>query len=147
MDPQLKSDLLLAMAVGFGFMVVMRMLPRIQAKMLGVPFINADEAKAMIDSEAEVLVLDVRTPGEFTGDLGHIQGALNLDSSQLARKLDELGEQLAPYKDHLIVITCRTHNRSPKAARILYQYGFRKMKILNNGMMGWNRAGYPVTKA
>ena len=146
MDEQLKSDLLLAMAVGFAFMMVFRFWPRIQSKLLGVPFIGPDEAKSLIDGNSDVLVLDVRTPGEFQGDLGHIKGALNLDSAKLREKLVELGDQLEPYKDQPILITCRTHNRSPKAARVLYENGFRKMKILENGMMGWNRAGHPIAK-
>ncbi|HEY9164177.1 MAG TPA: rhodanese-like domain-containing protein [Magnetovibrio sp.] len=146
MDPQFKNDILLAMAVGFAIMMVFRFLPRIQAKLLGVPFVSTEEAKRMLDDHADALVLDVRTPGEFVGDLGHIEGALNLDSAQLMDKLSQLGDELEPYKHQPILITCRTHNRSPKAARILYQKGFTKLAILNNGMAGWNRAGYPVTK-
>jgi len=146
MDPQFKSDILIAMAVGFAVMMVLRFLPRIQAKMMGVPFVKADAAKSMIDGAADMLVLDVRTAGEFTGNLGHIKGALNLDSHNLREKLSQLGEELEPYKAQPILITCRTHNRSPKAARILFQNGFKKLAIMEGGMTGWNRAGYPVTK-
>lgn len=146
MDEQFKSDLLLAMAIGFALMMVFRLWPRIQAKLLNVPFVDADEAKMLLETVDDVLVLDVRTASEFTGDLGHIKGALNLDSSKLAQKLAELGDDLEAYKNQPILVTCRTHNRSPKAARVLYQHGFRKLKILNNGMIGWNRAGYPVNK-
>ena len=146
MDPQFKSDILIAMAVGFAVMMVLRFLPRIQAKMMGIPFVSADAAKSMIDGSADMLVLDVRTAGEFTGDLGHIKGALNLDSHNLREKLSQLGEELEPYKAQPILITCRTHNRSPKAARILFQNGFKKLAIMEGGMMRWNRAGYPVTK-
>jgi len=145
-DAQLKSDLLLAMALGFAFMMAVRMWPRIQAKLLGVPFIDAAEAKRLLGGDGDVLVLDVRSPGEFSGDLGHIEGALNLDSAKLAQKLVELGDALEQYKNQPILIVCRTNNRSPKAARILYQHGFTQMKILNNGMIGWHRADYPVSK-
>lgn len=146
MDEQFKSDLLIAMAIGFGFMMLFRFLPRIQAKMMGVPFVSAEEAKQMLADNAEALVLDVRTAGEFTGDLGHIDGALNLDAQSLLAKLGQLGEELEPYKSQPILVTCRTHNRSPKAARILYKQGFKKLAILEGGMVGWNRAGYPTSK-
>jgi rhodanese-related sulfurtransferase len=145
-DPQFKTDILIAMGIGFVIMVVLRQLPRIQSRMMGIPFIDNSIAKSKIDAGGEMLVLDVRTPGEFTGDLGHIQGALNLDSQRLHEKLAELGDALEEYKDQPILITCRTHNRSPKAARILFQNGFKKLSILEGGMMGWNRAGYPVEK-
>jgi len=145
-DAQFKSDLLIAMAIGFGFMMLFRFLPRIQAKMMGVPFVSAEEAKRMLDDNAEALVLDVRTAGEFIGDLGHIEGALNLDSQTLSTKLAQLGDELEPYKSQPILVTCRTHNRSPKAARILFQKGFKKLAIMEGGMVGWNRAGYPTSK-
>jgi len=144
MDPQFKFDLLLAMAVGFGFMMLFRMWPRIQAKMIGVPFISAEEAKRRMDEDSGVLVIDVRTAGEFTGALGHIEGALNLESGNLHQKLLALGDQLDPYKSEQIIVACRTQNRSPKAARILYQSGFGKLAILDGGMVGWEKAGYSV---
>ncbi len=146
MDQEFKTDVLIAMAIGFAVMMILRFLPRIQSKMMGIPFIDAAVAKRLIDSGDDVLVLDVRTPGEFTGNLGHIPGSLNLDSAKLHEKLAQLGDELEAYKSQPILITCRTHNRSPKAARILFQNGFKKLSILEGGLVGWNRAGLPVTK-
>jgi len=145
-DDQFKSDILLAMAVGFGFMMIFRLLPRIQSKMMGIPFVDAAAAKSMMDSSPDAMVLDVRTPGEFSGDMGHIIGALNLDAHNLSVKLAELGDALEPYKNQPILVYCRTHNRSPKAARILFQNGFKKLAILDGGMVKWTKAGYPVNK-
>lgn len=145
MDLLQNKDILLAVWLGVGLILLMRFLPRIQAKMLGIPFVTAAEAKRRMDLGEDMLVLDVRTAGEFTGDLGHIEGALNLDVADLGTKLGELGDKLEPYKTQPILITCRTHNRSPKAARILYQNGFKKLMILENGMSGWTHAGYPST--
>ena len=145
MDEQMKSDLLLTMAIAFGIMMIFRLWPRIQAKMMGVPFISSEEAKNYIERD-DALVIDVRTKGEFTSETGHIDGALNLDSVKLLEKLTELGDKLEPYKTQPIIVTCRTHNRSPRAARILFQNGFQNLMILNNGMVGWNRAGYPVKR-
>lgn len=145
MDSQFKSDLLLAMAVGFGFIMFFRFWPRIQAKMMGIPFISADEAKRRMDDDANVLVIDVRTASEFTGDMGHIEGALNLEAAKLHQKLLALGDELDAYKSNHIIVACRTQNRSPKAARLLFQSGFGNLAILDGGMMGWGKAGYPVS--
>ena len=145
MDDQFKSDLLFAMALGFGFMMLFRMWPRIQAKMIGVPYISAEEAKRRMDEDPNVLVIDVRTAGEFTGAMGHIEGALNLEAGNLHQKLLALGDKLDPYKGEQIIVACRTQNRSPRAARLLYQSGFGKLAILDGGMVGWEKAGYSVS--
>ena len=144
---QAQMDTWIAIALAFAAFMFIRFLPRIQAKLIGVPFVDAEDAKNMVDGSEDVLVLDVRTPGEFTGDLGHIPGALNLDAMRLNQKLGELGDALEPYKTQPILITCRTHNRSPRAAKILAQKGFKKLMILDGGMAGWNRLGYPTTKS
>jgi len=130
--------------IGVMVIVFLRLLPRIKAKILGIPFVSTDDIKARMDAGEEMLVIDVRTAGEFTGNLGHIDGALNLDASALSAKLGELGDKLDAYKTDPIVVTCRTDNRSPGAARVLFQNGFKNLVIMGGGMSAWNRKGYPV---
>ena len=139
MDETFKYDLLIAMALAYGVILLFRFIPRIQAKMMGVPFVDPETVKARMDEGEEILVIDVRMPHEFTGVLGHIDGALNLQSNQLSQKLSDLGDKLDAYKNERIVVTCRTQNRSPKAARILFQHGFKKISILNGGMAKWSK--------
>ena len=45
------------------------------------------------------LVLDVRNPDEFVGDLGHIEGAVPIPLPELDAKLD----QLTPHRQRRIV--------------------------------------------
>jgi rhodanese-related sulfurtransferase len=139
-----QADTYKMVLIGVMVIVFLRFLPRIKAKMLGIPFVNVHDVKQRMDAGEGLLVIDVRTAGEFTGNLGHIEGALNLDASALSSKLTDLADKLEPYKDEPIVITCRTDNRSPGAARVLFQHGFKNLAIMGGGMSGWNRAGYPV---
>ena len=141
---QFQTETYKFVLIGVAVIVFMRFLPRIKAKMLGIPFVKAQEVKSRMDAGEEIIVIDVRTAGEFTGNLGHIEGALNLDASALSAKLSELADQLEPYKNDPIVVTCRTDNRSPGAARVLFQKGFKNLAIMGGGMSGWNRAGFPV---
>jgi len=138
-DPQFKYDILMAMGFAYGFILLMRFWPRLQAKLMKVPFILPAALKARLDEGEDILILDVRMPHEYNGVLGHIEGSLNVEVSKLGGKIETLGDQLAPYKNERIVITCKNNNRSPKAARILNEYGFSKVSILDGGMIKWSK--------
>lgn len=129
-------------AIAAAFFIFMRIgLPRLMA--WGVPFANPRALKELMDGGQDVVVIDVRTPGEFTSDLGHIPGALNLGYSELAAALRENGSALAAYRDAPVFVTCRTQNRSPRAARLLRDAGLKNVQILNGGMTRWKREGLP----
>lgn len=87
------------------------------------------------------LVVDVRGPDEFNGELGHIQGA-----HQIA-----LGEGLKHFlegyeRSEGIVFVCRTGRRSEEAAKIGMEMGFRNVANLSGGMQRWNQLGYPIER-
>lgn len=137
-DPHTLTPIALAL----GVFVFMRIgLPRLMA--WGIPFSPPRDLKALMDQGEDVLVIDVRTPGEFTGNLGHIPGALNLGHAELEATLKKNAEALAAYRDAPVFVTCRTQNRSPGAARLLRAAGLTNVRILNGGMMRWKREGYP----
>ncbi|MCC7166479.1 MAG: rhodanese-like domain-containing protein [Rhodospirillales bacterium] len=102
--------------------------------------------KAKLDNGEDVLLLDVRTPEEFTGELGHIKGAVLLPLAELPNRLTALGVQLADHKTTQVITICRTHNRSPKAAELLRKAGLANVAYLTGGMTSWNAQGLPVSK-
>ncbi len=79
--------------------------------------INAEEAKAIIDSE-DVIILDVRTQEEY--DSGHIENAVLLPVTEIADK----AEEILPDKDAKILIYCRSGNRSATASKDLIRMGY-----------------------
>ena len=85
-----------------------------------------------------VQVLDVREAAEFTGPLGHIEGAVLIPLGELAGRLDEL------QRDRPIVAVCRAGSRSAQATAILQQAGFAEVANLNGGMLRWRAEGYAV---
>jgi sulfur dioxygenase len=87
---------------------------------------------------AAVQILDVREAAEFTGPLGHIEGAVLIPLGELAGRLDELR------RDRPIVAVCRAGSRSAQATAILQQGGFAEVANLNGGMLRWRAEGYPV---
>ena len=82
----------------------------------------------------DVLLLDVRTPEEFDGPLGHLEGAKLIPLQELPQRLDEIKS----YKNREIVVSCRSGGRSQRASQILIANGFRKVKNMVGGMRAWN---------
>ena len=123
------------------FFLVLKFIPRV---LLGIPFLDPDLVKEKMDADDDFLILDVRTEREFTSKTGHVPGALNLPLSDIKKRLEESGDELAPLKSLPVCIMCRTENRSPKAARILKNNGFTNLSVMKGGIMAWRRMKLPV---
>lgn len=98
-------------------------------------------AKALAGDPPPV-VLDVREPEEFTGELGHVAGSLLVPLDALERRLPKL----AGYVDRDVVVVCRAGARSATAAAMLELAGFRRVANLGGGMLAWRAAGLPVQR-
>ena len=85
------------------------------------------EAKTLVDAGARLI--DVRTPGEFSA--GHIKGAVNIPLQEMDKRLSEFGP-----KDGVIVLYCRSGNRSGQAKTKLDQAGFTQTHNAG-GMAAW----------
>ncbi|NLC43437.1 MAG: rhodanese-like domain-containing protein [Clostridiales bacterium] len=92
--------------------------------------INAEEAKAIIDAEENIVILDVRTKAEF--DDGHIPNAILIPDA----KLKEEVEIKIPDKDTKILIYCRSGNRSAKSAKHLIEMGYNNVFDFG-GIIDW----------
>jgi rhodanese-related sulfurtransferase len=94
----------------------------------------------------DVKLIDVRSQPEYVGDLGHIEGAINIPVGEMANEIKAMGSANSLQKDSTIVTICRTHNRSPRAARMLRDAGFSNVLVLKDGMTGWKRKDLPVVR-
>ncbi|MEJ2164964.1 MAG: rhodanese-like domain-containing protein [Desulfobacterales bacterium] len=101
--------------------------------------VSANEAAQLIRNE-NPLILDVRTPGEYSR--GHLKSAVLIPVQQLQRRLKEL----APYKDTEILVYCATGNRSTVASKILIDNNFRQIANMRHGIYGWEKKNLPVTR-
>jgi glyoxylase-like metal-dependent hydrolase (beta-lactamase superfamily II)/rhodanese-related sulfurtransferase len=93
------------------------------------------------DPDAVVLV-DVREPEEYRGELGHIPGSILIPLRQLAARVSELG----PHKNKHIVAICRAGVRSTTAAAMLTGLGFEQVSNLQGGMLDWNEEKLPIER-
>ena len=88
--------------------------------------------------EIEYILLDVRTPDEFSS--GFIKKAKNLDfySETFQNDLLSIDKSLP------VVLYCRTNNRSTKTANILKQNGFKEISVLEGGITDWVKRGNDI---
>lgn len=80
--------------------------------------IQMDEAIMMMEEETDYIILDVRTPEEFAEK--HIPGAVNVPNESIGT--EEIKE--LPNKDQLILVYCRSGNRSKQASEKLVALGY-----------------------
>ena len=92
--------------------------------------ITAEEAKEIMDSQEGCVILDVRTQEEY--DQGHIPGAVPIPNTEI----EDRAEEELPDKDQLILVYCRSGNRSKKAAEILVELGYTNIKEFG-GIIDW----------
>ena len=88
--------------------------------------------------EIEYILLDVRTPDEFSS--GYIKNAINLDFYSETFQNDILSID----KNSPIVLYCRTNNRSTKTANILKENGFKEISVLEGGITDWVKNGNDI---
>lgn len=92
--------------------------------------ITAEEAKKIMDTESEYVVLDVRTEDEFAQ--GHIPGAILIPDYAIR----EEAEEALPDKDALILVYCRSGRRSKNAAQILLELDYTNIREFG-GILDW----------
>jgi glyoxylase-like metal-dependent hydrolase (beta-lactamase superfamily II)/rhodanese-related sulfurtransferase len=112
------------------------------AEVASVPELTSSAVAALLSARPAPLLVDVREPEEFVGELGHISGALLVPLDALEHRLPKL----VGYADHEVVTVCRAGARSATAAAILRRAGFRRVHNLSGGMLAWNAAGLPVQR-
>lgn len=87
----------------------------------------------------DVVILDVRTPGEFA--TGHIANAINIDaeSGSFASQIESLD------KTKTYAVYCRSGNRSGNATKIMAEAGFTSLYNMLGGTIDWTNSGFPLT--
>ena len=84
--------------------------------------ITQEEAKQIMDTTNGYILLDTRTQEEY--DQSHIPGALLIPHTEIA---DRAEEEL-PDKDQVILVYCRSGNRSKQASEVLAELGYTNVK-------------------
>jgi rhodanese-related sulfurtransferase len=108
-----------------------RLLQRLRGSQ-GPSWVEPDALRRRLRRGEVHMVIDVRTPEEFDGELGHIPGALNVPLPALPGRSADLARAGLP-----IVLVCLTDKRSSQAAADLAAAGVRDVAVLRGGMKAW----------
>ena len=99
-----------------------------------LPTITVEALRERINpAGVATFILDVRTPEEYDGPQGHIEGAYLIPLYELGERLGEL----SAVKDRPIFVICHSGDRSAQATRILLDAGFRATSVAG-GMQAWH---------
>jgi thioredoxin len=101
--------------------------------------LSATEFAEKIKQTPEAVVIDVRTPGEFSN--GHLKDALNCDWNG-----SEFDSQVSTIdKSKPVFVYCLSGARSAAAAEKMRAGGFKKVYELDGGILKWRRSNLPET--
>ncbi len=92
--------------------------------------VDAETAKELMDTEDDYVILDVRTQAEY--DEGHIPGAILIPHDTVTTA----AEDALPDKDQLILVYCRSGNRSKQASQTLVDLGYTNV-VEFGGIYSW----------
>jgi rhodanese-related sulfurtransferase len=100
--------------------------------------INSREAKALLDKNKTIFLLDVRTPQEYSQ--GKLAGSTLIPIGELERRYSEVP------KNRPVVVYCAVGARSRSAAGFLAQQGYKDVYNVTDGLVGWYRNGFPIQR-
>lgn len=99
---------------------------------------SAADFKAAVEADPEAVVIDVRTPQEYSE--GYLFNAHNIDYEN-----DNFEKRIAGMdRNKTYYVYCLGGSRSTAAIKIMQKEGFNNLRELKGGMMAWRKAGLPV---
>jgi rhodanese-related sulfurtransferase len=98
--------------------------------------VSVNEVNSLLTSGQECQVIDVREFSEF--DAKRIESAELRPLSNFEKHLDEIDRSKSVY------LVCRSGNRARTAAERLLKNGFSDVRVVEGGMIAWERAGLPI---
>ena len=103
-----------------------------------LPSISVHELGALLSSQDDVHVLDVRSDVEWDG--GHVDGAIHQFAGEIMQGADGLPA------DGVLAVMCAGGYRSCVTSSVLAQRGARNVVNVLGGLDAWQAAGYPTVR-
>lgn len=104
-----------------------------------VNHIRPHEIAMAKDDGEEFLIVDVREPFEYHGELGHVPGSLNIPMQEIPDRID-----LFRNAKGKVALICHTGERSYYTCSFLLEQGVTNVLNVEGGMVGWHLSGLEV---
>jgi glyoxylase-like metal-dependent hydrolase (beta-lactamase superfamily II)/rhodanese-related sulfurtransferase len=101
--------------------------------------ISPRDASSFLKQDPQTKILDVRSALEFSQV--HIEHSLNIPIDMISAKINELSQSRQNY-----LVLCHTGNRAAMAADMLIQSGIHTVKVMEGGIVRWQKEKLPVIK-
>ena len=95
------------------------------------PAISQQELLQRIEAKADMLILDVRTPSEFSD--GHVLGAFHIDHREMESRVKEIES----FRHKPIIVYCYSGMRASMVESYLIEQGFTQVKHLDGDWSVW----------
>jgi len=112
-----------------------------QPKAPAVEFISAEQLKQKISKNERITIIDVRSSAAFSESEDKIKGAFRVKLRRLKSRLTFPPLKNVPHDSEVVTYcACPSDEASIRAAQILSESGFKRVRALKNGWNGWLQA-------
>jgi rhodanese-related sulfurtransferase len=107
------------------------------AQDIQIDFITAEDVKQRLDAGAPQVIIDVRDSDHFQKT--HLPGAISIP----LRSLETRGKEI-PRETPVVLYCACPHHLASLAYQYLYRLGYRNIRVLKEGLPGWQERHYPI---
>ena len=104
----------------------------------GAQDISSREAKALLEKNRNIFLLDVRTPQE--NSQARLPGSVLIPINELEGRIKEVP------RNKTILVYCAVGSRSKPVAEYLSKNGYKDVYNMTDGIVGWYRNGFPLQR-
>lgn len=106
-----------------------------------IPRIRPEELKKLIDSKADVLVVDNQPKSAY--EINHITGAINFPWAM------EITGPVDLPRDRLLVLYCACSHEEDSGhvgEQLMKKWKYNNIKLLEGGLLRWLKLGFPIER-
>jgi rhodanese-related sulfurtransferase len=104
--------------------------------------IDADELHTLLESNKDIVVLDVRQPLDLLAHSEIIPGAIRVPPKDVMEQATLIPKD----KDSVLYCTCVSEKTSRMVLENALRLQFTRIKFLRGGLAAWKEKGYPVER-